>query len=187
MHQVAKGHLPKVVYTPFKWGCLEYLPPSTVGRWEASYICYDKLRGHVMKNWLPLVFGPVFTIDKQPEKCKLAKRCIENNFFGRVKKSTWRTENKTAKEFEIPNVELYGQLIYHVISIYSIIFLSLKEPQTSSLMLQGRHELILQIHAAAFFRTLNTHPNRMVEKESHVNSQVTWMATGILNMYDVFN
>jgi hypothetical protein len=23
-------------------------------------------RGHVMKNWLPLVFGPVFTMDKQP-------------------------------------------------------------------------------------------------------------------------
>lgn len=63
-------HLPKVVYTPFKWGCLEYLPASTF-HWSMQPIytlLWGKQLGHVMKNWLPLVFGPVFTIDKQPEK-----------------------------------------------------------------------------------------------------------------------
>ena len=55
--------------------------PAAIYRWSMGSIhnhCYDKLRGHVMKNWLPLVFGPVFTIDKQPEKCKFAALKIIN-------------------------------------------------------------------------------------------------------------
>lgn len=56
-----------------------------------------------MKNWLPLVFGPVFTIDKQPEKTAgwlhwKWHPIKSTNQFEELKK-------KTAKEFGISNID----------------------------------------------------------------------------------
>ena len=63
---------------------------------QPTYILlWRKQLGHVMKNWLPLVFGPVFTIDKQPEKQQAG--CIENNIPSSQQINLKNWKNKHSK------------------------------------------------------------------------------------------
>ena len=152
-----------------------------IGRCNQPIFCYDE------NNWVTWWrIGCRWYLDQcLPLTSNLKKQqagCIENNIPSsqQINLKNWKKQ-KQQKNFGISNIdhrtECSVNLLNTHICIYIYIFLSLKELQTSSLMLQGRHELILQIHGSWIWKnTPCSSPRRKVTKlethETHMNDHM---------------